>query len=104
MRRVSRLFFVLTLAAAPAAFAQSTAPASPNEEKPAAPASAAPAPAPAAAELTPVTVQKAATPIVNKWSAQLYGFAELDTIQDTRETMTEVPGNPVLPHAGNNYA
>lgn len=103
MRRVSRLFFVLTLAAAPAAFAQSTAPASPNEEKPAAPASATLAPAPAA-ELTPVTVQKAATPIVNKWSAQLYGFAELDTIQDTRETMTEVPGNPVLPHAGNNYA
>jgi hypothetical protein len=96
MRRVSRLFFVLAVAAAPAAFAQST-PAPANEEKPA-------APAPAATELTPVTVQKAATPVVNKWSAQLYGFAELDTIQDTRETMTEVPGNPVLPHAGNNYA
>jgi len=92
MRRVSKLFYAVALAAAPAAFAQSTPPAAPQET----PAKA--------AEVTPVTPQKAATPVVNKWNAQLYGFAELDAIQDTRQGLTEVPGNPVLPHAGNNYA
>jgi hypothetical protein len=92
MRRVPTLFCILTLAAAPAAFAQST-PSAPSESQ------ATPQPA-----MTAVTPQKAATPVVNKWNAQIYGFAELDMIQDTREAMTEVPGNPVLPHAGNNYA
>jgi hypothetical protein len=94
MRRVSKSFLLLTLVAAPAAFAQSTPPAQPE-------AQATPTSAPAVTAVTPV---KPVTPVVNKWNAQLYGFAELDMIQDTRETMTEVPGNPVLPHAGNNYA
>lgn len=95
MRRVSRLLFTLSLTAAPAAFAQSTPPAPPAEQLPT---------RPGAETGSPVQVQKAATPVVNKWNAQLYGFAEVDAIQDTREAMTEVPGNPVLPHAGNNYA
>ena len=43
---------------------------------------------------------KPASPVVNKWSATLYGFAELDTIYDTRQGINDVPGNPVLPHAG----
>lgn len=81
MRLSKRFVMVAALAAAPGAFAQSTTP----EQTP--PASA-------------VQPQKAATPVVNKWNTQLYGFAELDAIQDTRQTLGEVPGNPVLPHAG----
>jgi hypothetical protein len=108
MRQVSTLLITVATFAAGPAMAQST-----PENAPQAPAAEVAKPAPAPENLpsrpgTPsasaVAPQKAATPVLNKWNAQLYGFAELDVIHDTREVMTEVPGNPVLPKATNSYA
>jgi hypothetical protein len=93
MTRFSMLFLGVA-AAAPAALAQQAPAAG------AGPAVTATTPAPAQTPATAIVSPKPATPVVDKWSATLYGFAELDTIYDTRQGIGEVPGNPVLPHAG----
>jgi len=39
-------------------------------------------------------------PVVNKWSATIYGFAELDTIYDTVQGPNDLMGNAALPRSG----
>ncbi len=97
MTRFWTLFLVAGLAAPPA-LAQQAPPtaAGPTPTTSATPTTTTTPPTPPTAIVSP----KPATPVVGKWSATIYGFAELDTIYDTRQGIGEVPGNPVLPHAG----
>ena len=39
-------------------------------------------------------------PVVNKWSATIYGFAELDTIYDSLQGPNDLMGNAALPRSG----
>ena len=39
-------------------------------------------------------------PVVNKWSATLYGFAELDAIHDSLQGPNDLMGNAALPRSG----
>ena len=103
MRRLVMLPLLFLLTASPALAQSPAAPVTGGQ-------SAGPAGAPAAAPEdnqlrvtavpSAVLSPKPAVPVVNKWTATLYGFAELDTIYDTRQGINDVPGNPVLPHAG----
>ena len=86
MRRQGFFVVALVLLAGASALGQGTPPAQDAQ----APAVIAPAGPPA------FPVYPEPTPVVNRWQATLYGFVEFDAIHDNTQSMTEIPGNPVL--------
>ncbi len=97
MRRLLASLCLTALVAGSAAYAQTSPPSVSTAGGDGQPVGGTP---PRVTAISAVTPQKATTFVVNKWTAQVYGFAEFDAIHDTREGVGEVPGNPVLPHAG----
>src|SRR5438874_6405014 len=66
-----------------------------------------PPPPPPAAEAMPPAPTAAAAPaappranVTAKFATEFYGFADFDSILDSRQALNEVPGNTVLPKAG----
>ena len=98
MRRALTYLPLAALLAAQPARAQSQSTPTDQSAPTATPAQA--APSIAAAPAAPAKTSDKSPLLVNKWQGTLYGFAELDAIYDTKQYMTEVPGNPVIPRAG----
>ncbi len=58
------------------------------------------APPPTKAEAPAQPQPSKPLPVVNKWSATLYGFAEFDAIYDTTESLNDLPGNALIARDG----
>src|SRR4051794_14103793 len=59
----------------------------------------APASSPAAAATAP-TPGSTPAPVTNKWGASLYGFAELDMINDSTQSFNDLAGNAAIARPG----
>lgn len=116
-KSIKRILSISVFLAAPAALAQTEAPAAPAAEAPAAaeaaPAptavappqeSAAPSPLPAPALVTATAIPPApssgALAIMSKFSATFYGFAEADFVHDSTQSFNDLAGNATIAKSG----
>jgi hypothetical protein len=90
----------------PPAAASEPAPAAPSTEPTVPPSTTAPAapgqppPPPAPAESAKPGPAPGPAPVVSKWAATLYGFAEVDIMRDSTQTFGDSPGNGAITRPG----
>jgi hypothetical protein len=83
----------------PAPPAPDPAPAQPSTEPAAQPPPGQPPP-PAPAEPAKPAAAPSPSPVTSKWTATIYGFAEVDMMHDTTQSFSDSPGNGLIVRSG----